>query len=131
MYLLDTNICIALLNENLQAVTKFNRFFSQCYLSIIVVSELYKGVYCSRQVAENLEILAQFIELLPVEEFEIEAAIEFGKIQSELRMIGKPTGEFDALIAAVAPSRDDILVTNNIKDFENIPNLKLDNWLET
>lgn len=57
-------------------------------------------------------------------------AIEFGKIQSELRKIGKPTGEFDALIAAVARSRDDILVTNNIKDFINIPNLKLDNWLE-
>ncbi|BDI18315.1 ribonuclease VapC [Nostoc cf. commune SO-36] len=131
MYLLDTNICIALLNENRQAVTKFNPFFSQCYLSIIVVSELYKGVYCSRQVAENLEILAQFLQLLPVEEFEIEAAIEFGKIQNELRIIGKPTGEFDALIAAVARSRDDILVTNNIEDFENIPNLKLDNWLET
>jgi tRNA(fMet)-specific endonuclease VapC len=131
MYLLDTNICIALLNQNPQAVTKLNRFFSQCYLSIIVVSELYKGVYCSRQVAANLEILAQFIELLPVEEFEIEAAIEFGKIQNELRIIGKPTGEFDALIAAVARSRDDILVTNNIKDFEYIPNLKLDNWLET
>jgi tRNA(fMet)-specific endonuclease VapC len=75
MYLLDTNICIALFNKNPQA-------------------------------------------------------IEFGKIQSELRKIGKPTGEFDALIAAVARSRDDILVTNNIKDFINIPNLKLDNWLE-
>ncbi|QLE58524.1 type II toxin-antitoxin system VapC family toxin [Nostoc sp. TCL26-01] len=130
MYLLDTNICIALLNEHPLAITKFNRFFSQCYLSIIVVSELYKGVYCYQQVAKNLEILAQFTEFLSVEPFEIEAAIEFGKIQSELRKIGKPTGEFDALIAAVARSRDDILVTNNIKDFINIPNLKLDNWLE-
>ncbi|EFA69702.1 type II toxin-antitoxin system VapC family toxin [Cylindrospermopsis raciborskii] len=130
MYLLDTNICIALLNENRQAVAKFNRYFSQCYLSIIVVSELYKGVYCSQQVAKNLETLTEFIELLAVEPFEIEAAIEFGKIQSELRKIGKPTGEFDALIAAVARSRNDILVTNNIKDFINIPNLKLDNWLE-
>jgi predicted nucleic acid-binding protein len=84
----------------------------------------------SQQVAKNIETLTEFIELLPVEPFEIEAAIEFGKIQSELRKIGKPTGEFDALIAAVARSRDDILVTNNIKDFINIPNLKLDNWLE-
>ncbi|MDB9321125.1 MULTISPECIES: type II toxin-antitoxin system VapC family toxin [Cyanophyceae] len=129
MYLLDTNICIALLKENPQAVTKFNRFFSQCYLSIIVVSELYKGVYCSRQVAKNLETLEQFIELLPVEQFDLDAAMEFGKIQSELRNIGKPTGEFDALIASVARSREDILITNNIKDFENIANLKLDNWL--
>jgi tRNA(fMet)-specific endonuclease VapC len=44
--------------------------------------------------------------------------------------IGKPTGELDALIAAVARSRNDILVTNNIKDFINIPNLQLENWLE-
>jgi tRNA(fMet)-specific endonuclease VapC len=130
MYLLDTNICIALFNKNSQAVAKFNCYFSQCYLSIIVVSELYKGVYCSQQVAKNIETLTEFIELLPLEPFEIAAAIEFGKIQSELRKIGKPTGEFDALIAAVARSRDDILVTNNIKDFINIPNLKLDNWLE-
>lgn len=130
MYLIDTNICIALLNNNTQAVTKFNRFFSQCYLSIIVVSELYKGVYCSQQVTKNLETLTQFIELLPVVQFDLDAAIEFGRIQSELRIIGKPTGEFDALIASVARSRGDILVTNNIKDFENISNLKLDNWLE-
>jgi len=131
MYLLDTNICIALLNENPQAVTKFNRFFTQCYLSTIVVSELYKGVYCSQQVAKKLEILTQFTELLSVETFDLDAASEFGKIQSELRKIGKPTGELDALIAAVTRSRNDVLVTNNIKDFENIPNLKLDNWLET
>ncbi len=44
--------------------------------------------------------------------------------------MGRPIGEIDALIAAVARSRNDTLVTNNIKDFENIFNLQLDNWLE-
>ncbi|WP_442947580.1 type II toxin-antitoxin system VapC family toxin [Nostoc sp.] len=107
----------------------FNRYFSQCYLSTIIVSELYKGVYCSKQVEKNLETLAQLTELLPIEPFDIDAAREFGKIQSELRQIGRPTGEVDALIAAVVRSRNDILVTNNIKDFENIPNLQLENWL--
>lgn len=130
MYLLDTNICIALLNGNSKVVPVFNRYFSQCYLSTIVVSELYKGVYCSKQVEKNLETLAQLTELLPIDPFDIDAARQFGKIQSELRQIGKPTGEVDALIAAVVRSRNDILVTNNIKDFENIPNLQLENWLE-
>lgn len=129
MYLLDTNICIALLKENRQVVKKFNRYFSQCYLSTIIVAELYKGVYYSQQVSNNLENLQQFTDLLPVEVFDLEAAIEFGRIQSELKQISKPTGELDTLIAAVARSRNDILVTNNIKDFINIPNLKLDNWL--
>ncbi|NJO66034.1 MAG: type II toxin-antitoxin system VapC family toxin [Richelia sp. RM2_1_2] len=131
MYLLDTNICIALMKNNSKAVAIFNRFFSQCYLSAIVVSELYKGAYCSKQVEKNIETILQITELLPVESFDSDAAIEFGKIQSKLRQIGKPTGEIDALIAAVARSRNDILVTNNIKDFENIPNLRLDNWLES
>ncbi|MCC5627312.1 type II toxin-antitoxin system VapC family toxin [Nostoc sphaeroides CHAB 2801] len=130
MYLLDTNICIALLKENPQAVKKFNRYFSQCYLSTIIVAELYKGVYYSQQMSKNLENLQQFTELLPIEPFDLEAATEFGKIQSELKNIGKPTGELDALIAAVARSRNDILVTNNIKDFSNIDNLQLENWLE-
>ncbi|MEH1813997.1 MAG: type II toxin-antitoxin system VapC family toxin [Nostoc sp.] len=130
MYLLDTNICIALLKENPHAVKKINRYFSQCYLSTIIVAELYKGVYYSQQVSKNLGNLQQFTDLLPIEPFDLEAAIEFGKIQSELKKIGKPTGELDALIAAVARSRNDILVTNNIKDFTNIPNLQLENWLE-
>jgi tRNA(fMet)-specific endonuclease VapC len=64
MYLLDTNICIALLNNNSKAVAKFNLLFAQCYTSTIVVSELYKGVYCSQQVEKNLETLAQFTQLL-------------------------------------------------------------------
>ncbi len=130
MYLLDTNICIALLQDNRLAVGKFNRFFGQCYLSTIVVAELYKGVYCSQQFQNNLEGLVSFIELLPLEPFTEDAAEEFGKIQLELRRIGRPTGEFDVLIAAVARSRNDIIVTNNIKDFENIENLRLENWLQ-
>ena len=130
MYLLDTNICIALLKENRNAIKQFNLYFSQCYLSAIIVSELYKGIYCSKQVDKNLEAVSEFIELLPVESFDLEAAVEFGIIQGELRKVGKPTGEIDVLIAGVARSRGDILFTNNIKDFENITNLQLENWLE-
>lgn len=85
MYLLDTNICIALLNENRNAIKKFNFYFSQCYLSAIIVSELYKGVYCSKQIDKNVQTIAEFIELLPVEPFDLSAAIEFGKIQGELK----------------------------------------------
>ncbi len=81
--------------------------------------------------SKNLESLQQFTDLLPIESFDLKAAIEFGKIQSELKNIGKPTGELDALIAAIDRSRNDILVTNNIKDFSNIDNLQLENWLES
>jgi tRNA(fMet)-specific endonuclease VapC len=129
MYLLDTNICIALMNGNRLAVSRFNRSFPQCHVSTIVVAELYKGIYLSQQRDANLTSLATLTQLLTITPFTIEAAEEFGQIQSELRRLGKPTGEIDALIAAVARSSSDILVTHNTSDFENIPNLQLDDWL--
>lgn len=129
MYLLDTNICIALLKNNENAVDQLTQNFQSCYLSSIVVAELYKGVYCSQKVEQNLQTLKQFVDLLPVLDFDRMAAIEFGKIQGELRRIGRPTGELDAIIAAVARSRQLTLVTDNIKHFENIVNLEIENWL--
>jgi len=62
-------------------------------------------------------------------DFDLAAAVEFGKIQGELKQIGKPTGEQDAMIAAVARSRQSALVTNNARHFENISNLQLEDWL--
>lgn len=129
MYLLDTNICIAILKNNPQVIGHFQVKYYDCYLSSLVLAELYKGVYCSTRVKANLETLTLFTEALPKVEFDEKAAIDFGKIQSELRKAGKPTGELDALIAAVARSRQDTVVTNNTRHFVNISDLKLKNWL--
>ncbi len=130
MYLLDTNICIALLEENTRATREFILKPDLCYVSTIVVSELYKGVYCSTKIERNLTILINFLQEVLVFDFDRAAAEEFGKIQGELRKKGKPTGEMDALIAAMARSRGDILVTNNVRHFENISGLAIANWLE-
>jgi tRNA(fMet)-specific endonuclease VapC len=130
VYLLDTNICVALLKHNALAVRKFNAKAGFCYLSTIVVAELYKGVYCSGRLQQNLSVLEQFLSLMPIVDFDSSASEEFGKIQAELRRIGKPTGELDAIIAAVARSRQNILVTNNTRHFANISGLQLENWLE-
>ncbi len=102
----------------------------QCYVPTLVLGELYKGVYCSQKVERNLEKLNDFLSLVAIIEFDRAAAIEFGLIQGELRRKGQPTGEIDALIAAVARSRFDMLVTNNIRHFHNIEGLRLENWLE-
>lgn len=129
MHLLDTNICIALLNGNSLAIQRYNDLAEDCYISAIVVAELYKGVYCSQRVQQNLEIIRLFLSDMLVVEFDLNAAIEFGRIQSELRQIGKPTGEVDAFIAAIARSRNDTVVTDNLRHFINITGLKIENWL--
>lgn len=129
MYLLDTNICIALLKNHPNAASKFAQHFRVCYLSSIGVAELYKGVYYSRKIEQNLDNLEKFIDLLPIVDFDSIAAREFGQIQGELKRIGKPTGELDAMIAAVAKSRNFVLVTDNLKHFQNIIQLETENWL--
>lgn len=129
MYLLDTNICIALIKENPIPKRVFDAKATDCYISTIVLAELYKGVYCSEQFEKNAAGLQNFLTLVGVIDFDRAASIEFGRIQGELKRIGKPTGEQDALIAAVARSRQSILVTNNTRHFENISDLQLEDWL--
>jgi len=129
MYLLDTNTCIALLKENSQVIASFNAHADECYISTINVAELYKGVYCSQRKEQNLVSIELFLKDMPIISFDVLAAEEFGKIQAELRQIGKPTGELDAIIVAVARSRHDRLVTNNTKHFINISGLDLENWI--
>ncbi len=81
---------------------RFTREFPQCYTSTVVIAELYKGVYSSQRLEQNLKNLETFAKLLTVEAFDRAAAAEFGKIQAELKQLSRPTGVLDSLIAAVA-----------------------------
>ena len=131
MYLLDTNICVAILKKNKNVLSHFRLKYQECYIPTLVLGELYKGVYCSTKVEKNLFNLNQFLTQLPIIGFDEKSAFEFGKIQGELRKMGKPTGHLDALIAGIARSRKDILVTDDIRHFHNIANLQLENWLDS
>jgi tRNA(fMet)-specific endonuclease VapC len=130
MYLLDTNICIALIQGHPQAHRHFRLKARTCYTSSLVVAELYKGVFCSTRQQANRQDLDRFLQILPQLDFDHHAALEFGKIQGALRRIGRPTGVMDALIAAVARSHQFTLVTHNTSDFIHIENLLLEDWLD-
>lgn len=102
MYSLDTNICIALLNGHVDVRVKYRAVREQCYVSAIVLAELYKGAYCSQRIEPNLRTIQEFIRPLPIISFDDLAAAEFGEIQADLRRLGQPTGDVDAQIAAIA-----------------------------
>ncbi len=70
--------------------------------------------------------MAARLELAP---FDRHAATHFGQLRAELYRIGKPIGPYDMMIAGHARALGLILVTNNTKEFERTPGLRLENWV--
>ena len=98
-------------------------------ISSITVAELYYGVFNSMHQEKNSENLTNFLIGFNLLEFDSGAAVEYGRIRALLRNKGTPVGQMDMLIAAHAISKDLILVTSNMSEFERIEGLNLENWL--
>jgi len=128
-YLLDTNICIYLLNgdETLKEKVKEVGLFSLA-ISNATLAEIYFGAYCSKKVEENLKRIAVFKKHLTVYSDSEESAKIFGKFKSRLKSQGKIIEDFDILIASIAFTNNCILVTNNPKHFQRIQELQIENW---
>ncbi len=129
-YLLDTNICICVINQRPQEVEKHFQSLhaGDIGISSITVYELFYGAYKSSKVEQNCQALMRFFTPLDIVEFTFEDAVVCGKIRAELAKIGKPIGPMDIQIAAQALSRNAILVTNNRKEFKRIKGLTLEDW---
>lgn len=129
-YMLDTNICIyAIKNHPPQVLQRLERQMQAgLCISAITLAELEHGVHKSQHVEKNLESLIKFLGIMTVLPFDDLAAIEYGRIQAYLQKQGTPIGTADALIAGHARSAGLILVTNNTREFERVPRLKLENW---
>ncbi len=126
---LDTNIVIAYLNGNQDIADKIKRCLPDVAISTIVLGELLYGAKASQRTIENLERLREFMQIVEIVSFDEECAETYSDIRLSLRRKGRPTGEVDALIAAIAIANDAILVTDNIKHFEHIDNVTIENWL--
>ena len=131
-YLLDTNICIYIIKKKPEAVIKkFTKLRpGSVAITSITLSELYYGVVKSSKPNENMIALQEFISPLIVLDFTEQDALFYGKIRADLEKKGKPIGAMDLLIAAIAKSRELMLVTNNLKEFSRITDLKAENWVE-
>lgn len=129
MYMLDTDICVYIINENpVEFKTKFNRHSQQLAISSITLAELMFGVENSGNRLGNLENVLNFTRRVSVLFFDDKAAMEYGKLRAELRRSGTPIGPNDTLIAAHARSIDATLVTNNTQEFNRVQDLRVENW---
>ena len=102
---------------------------SQCYISEVTIAELTYGAYKSNRVDENLHLIDRFVSEVQVVPF-AEAIGFYAQEKNRLRALGTPVEDFDLLIAASARARDLILVTDNVRHFQNISGLEVENWVE-
>ncbi len=132
-YLLDTNICIELIRKKpprlIQKLMALE--VGAVGISSITVAELQYGVSKSRRPEENQQALDQFLLPLAIVEFDYEAAVSYGRVRADLERAGTPIGALDTLIGAHAQSLGVVLVTNNLKEFTRIPQLRLEDWLSS
>jgi len=129
-YLIDTNICIYIMNKRPAVVIKkFKQFeLGDVGISTITVSELQYGVAKSIHRKENQQRLEQFMAPFEILAYDEMAAKAYGDIRFHLEKCSQPIGPLDVLIAAHALSKNLILVTNNDKEFKRIKNLQVENW---
>jgi tRNA(fMet)-specific endonuclease VapC len=130
MYLLDTNVCIRLLNQtDTDIIQHFQEHLpGEIALCSIVKAELLYGARHSQQVEANLKLLKQFFGPLASLPFDDRCAEEAGQIRADLSAQGKPVGPNDLLIAATARAHDAVLVTHNIKEYSRITGLRMEDW---
>lgn len=130
-YMLDTNICIAIIrNKPADAIKKLTSHRpGDVGVSVVTAAELVHGAQKSSQTENNMAALDQFLLPLEVADFDQGAAISYGQIRADLEKKGTPIGSMDMMIAAHALSLAAVLVTNNTEEFQRVPKLKIEDWL--
>ncbi len=129
-YMLDTNTCIFLINRKSPKILEKLRSYSpgDIGISSVTYAELRYGAEKSAHRQKNLEALERFIIPLELAEFEERAATTYGVVRGHLERAGTPIGPLDTLIGAHALSISAILVTNNLREFQRVPNLVVEDW---
>jgi tRNA(fMet)-specific endonuclease VapC len=129
-YMLDTNIAIYVIKRRPpEALATFNRHAGQLCISSITLAELIHGVEKSAMPDRNLRQVEDFASRLVVLEYGNKSAAHYGDIRAVLERKGTPIGVNDLHIAGHARSEGLTLVTNNIKEFDRVDGLRLENWI--
>ncbi|MBT4140275.1 MAG: type II toxin-antitoxin system VapC family toxin [Candidatus Latescibacteria bacterium] len=130
IYLLDTNAWISYLNyKNSPIVEKLAQIQdTQIVFCSIVKAELLFGAYKSSRQDQNLSTLHRLFQKFKSYSFNDRSAEIYGQTRSDLEADGTPIGPNDLLIASIVQANSFTLVTHNTREFQRIPNLKIEDW---
>lgn len=131
-YMLDTNICIYVIKHKPEQVFRHMQENLQkgLCISAITLAELEHGIEKSSYPEKNRAALTRFLAIIEVLPFDEIAAKKYGKVCAYLQRQGTPIGTMDMLITGHAIAADCIIVTNNVREFERVPGLTIENWAE-
>lgn len=131
-YLLDTNTCIYIAKHNPPAVReRFARHTAgELAMSVVTLGELRYGAERSQAREQALQTIQHLISLIAVYPLTESAGEHYGQIRASLAARGLPIGNNDLWIAAHARSEAWVLVTNNVREFNRVEGLQIENWVE-
>lgn len=131
MYLLDTDTCSYVMRRaNAALLDRLCEVPIETQaISVISVAELKYGVRLSSRPEQAAAAFEGFVRHLAILDWDGEAADHYADIRADLRRRGEMIGANDLLIAAHARALDAVLVTNNVREFRRVRNLKLENWV--
>ncbi len=128
-YLLDTNICIHFFRGKFNLIEKFESLgLKKCAISEITLAELVFGAESSENPQKNHDIIEKFaaqVAILPI----FDSIYKYGREKARLRKLGVMISDFDLLIGCTSTENDLIMVTENVKAFERISDIKIENWI--
>ena len=129
-YMLDTNIAIYVIKRRpIKALAIFNAHAGRMCISAITYGELLHGVEKSQHTTKNLDNVEDFVSRLQILEYGPKASAHYGNIRADLERKGWVIGVNDLHIAGHARSEGLVLVSNNLKEFERVDGLRLENWV--
>ena len=129
-YLLDTKICIHFLRGKFGLIKMLQEIgIENCAISKITLAELVFGAENSANPKKNLELIEVFtnqVMILPI----FNAIYIYAKEKARLRSKGLMISDFDLLIGCTAVEKELIMVTENLKEFERISGIVIENWVK-
>jgi tRNA(fMet)-specific endonuclease VapC len=129
-YLLDTNTCVYAIKRSATVIDRLKAMSpADLGVTIITLAELWFGALKSSRPAQTRASVDAFLRPFEVLPLDREAAEAYAAICLDLERAGRPIGERDLLIAAIARSRGVVVVTHNVGEFSRVSGLKVEDWL--
>lgn len=129
-YLLDTCVVSDFVKGEQNTLKQIKSISpSEIFISSLTVMEVKYGLAINPQKAIKIQpLIESFLTSITVLPFNSQEAEKAADIRSILKIAGSPIGAYDVLIAATALSHHHIVVTSNVREFQRVPNLQIENW---